>query len=173
MLTLLSKGVPTKLLKFFWLKIFYICHRCQRHRWSTLSCQYLRDFWKKFETVLMGYSGAGGKLIHKKTRSKKSRDTVPLRNTVTNCRRRQDNWLLDFFAGQLWPAAKRRPRNYWMLRISGTRWPIIKGDKKNWLLRFFRTAVTGCVKTTNEPTVDDLLVTSSCVSDVAPSVWLI
>jgi hypothetical protein len=33
--------------------------------------------------------------------------------------------------------------------------------------------VTGCVKTTNEPTVDDLLVTSSCVSDVAPSVWLV
>jgi hypothetical protein len=25
----------------------------------------------------MGYSGAGGKLIHKKTRSKKSRDAVP------------------------------------------------------------------------------------------------
>ncbi len=35
---------------------------------------------KKFEMVLMGYSVAGGKLIHeKKTRSKKSRDTVPLR----------------------------------------------------------------------------------------------
>jgi hypothetical protein len=33
---------------------------------------------EKFETVLMGCSGAGGKLIHKKTRSKKSRDTVPL-----------------------------------------------------------------------------------------------
>jgi hypothetical protein len=79
MLTLLSKGVPTKLLKFFWMKIFFICHLCQRHRWSTLSCEYLRDFWKKFEMVLMGYSGAGGKLIHKKTRSKKSRDTVPLR----------------------------------------------------------------------------------------------
>jgi hypothetical protein len=26
----------------------------------------------------MGYSGAGGKLIDEKTRSKKSRDTVPL-----------------------------------------------------------------------------------------------
>jgi hypothetical protein len=26
----------------------------------------------------MGYSGAGGKLIHEKNRSKKSRDTVPL-----------------------------------------------------------------------------------------------
>jgi hypothetical protein len=43
-----------------------------------LTCEYLREFSKKFETVLMGYSGAGGKLIHKKTRSKKSRDTVPL-----------------------------------------------------------------------------------------------
>ncbi len=32
--------------------------------------------------VLMGYSGAGGKLIHKKTRSKKSRDTVPLRRAL-------------------------------------------------------------------------------------------
>jgi hypothetical protein len=33
-----------------------------------------------FEMVVMEYSGAGGKLIHgKKTRSKKSRDTVPLR----------------------------------------------------------------------------------------------
>jgi hypothetical protein len=34
---------------------------------------------KKFETVPMGYSGAGGKLIHEKNRRKKSRDTVPLR----------------------------------------------------------------------------------------------
>ncbi len=75
----ISKGVPTKLLKFFWLKIFFICHRCQRHRWSTLSCEYLRDFWKKFEMVLMGYSGAGGgNWFIKKTRSKKSRDTVLL-----------------------------------------------------------------------------------------------
>jgi hypothetical protein len=42
-------------------------------------CEYLREFPKKFETVLMEYSAAGGKLIHeKKTRSKKSRDTGPL-----------------------------------------------------------------------------------------------
>jgi hypothetical protein len=32
----------------------------------------------KIVTVLTGYSGAGGKLIHEKTRSKRSRDTVPL-----------------------------------------------------------------------------------------------
>jgi hypothetical protein len=34
--------------------------------------------------VLMGYSGAGGKLIHKKTISNKSRDPVPLKHRVTN-----------------------------------------------------------------------------------------
>jgi hypothetical protein len=37
------------------------------------------QIFETFETVLMRYSGDGGKLIHKKTRSKKSRDTVPLR----------------------------------------------------------------------------------------------
>jgi hypothetical protein len=31
-----------------------------------LSCEYLREFSKKFDTVLMGYSGNGGKLIHEK-----------------------------------------------------------------------------------------------------------
>jgi hypothetical protein len=47
-----------------------ICRRCR--------CEHLREFSKKFETALMVYSGAWGKLIHEKTRSKKSRDTVPL-----------------------------------------------------------------------------------------------
>ncbi len=31
----------------------------------------LREFSKKFETVLMGYSGAGGKLIHEKNQKQK------------------------------------------------------------------------------------------------------
>jgi hypothetical protein len=31
-----------------------------------LSCEYLREFSKKFETVQKGYSVAGGKLIHEK-----------------------------------------------------------------------------------------------------------
>ncbi len=31
-----------------------------------MTCEYLREFSKKFETVLKGYSGAVGKLIHKK-----------------------------------------------------------------------------------------------------------
>ncbi len=52
--------------------------RCRWYRWCTLACEYLREFSKKFKTVLMWYSGAGGKLIHEKTGSKKSRDTVAL-----------------------------------------------------------------------------------------------
>ncbi len=30
-----------------------VCHRCHWHRWQTLSCEYLREFSKKFETILM------------------------------------------------------------------------------------------------------------------------
>jgi hypothetical protein len=46
--------------------------------WCTLTCKYLCEFSKKFKMVLMRYSRVGGKLIHEKTKSKKSRDTVPL-----------------------------------------------------------------------------------------------
>ncbi len=41
------------------------------HRWQTLNCEYLREFSKKFETVLMDHSGAGGKLIHEKNQKQK------------------------------------------------------------------------------------------------------
>ncbi len=56
-----------------------ICHRWRWYRWCTLNCEYLREFSKKFEMVLMEYSGDGGNWFMKKTRSKISRDTVPLR----------------------------------------------------------------------------------------------
>ncbi len=38
---------------------------------DTLTCDYLREFSKKFEAVLMLYSGAGGKLIHQKNQKQK------------------------------------------------------------------------------------------------------
>ncbi len=78
MVTLLPKGGQTKLLNFFCLNIFSISHRCRWHRWCTLSREYLREFSKKFEKAVLVYSDAWGKLIHEKTRSRKSRDTVPL-----------------------------------------------------------------------------------------------
>jgi hypothetical protein len=46
-----------------------------------VSCEYLREFSKKFETALLVYSGAWGKLYHeKKNISRKSRGTVPLKH---------------------------------------------------------------------------------------------
>ncbi len=63
------------------MKTFMIEDFLHWHRWQTLSCEYLRKFLKKFEMTLMVYSGAGGKLIHEKTRSPKSRDTFP-RNII-------------------------------------------------------------------------------------------
>jgi hypothetical protein len=47
-----------------------------------LSREYLREFSKKFETALLVYSGLGGNRFMKKTRSKKSRDTVLLKNII-------------------------------------------------------------------------------------------
>ncbi len=66
-----------------------ICRQCRWHQWhfatgvaDTGGAPWLANISanlrKKIETVGMGYSGAGGKLIHKKTRCKKSLDTVPL-----------------------------------------------------------------------------------------------
>ncbi len=48
-----------------------ICRRCRWYRWCTLTFEYLRQFSKKFVTVLMEYSGAGGKLTHKKNQKQK------------------------------------------------------------------------------------------------------
>ncbi len=81
MFPLLPKGGQIKLLKFFWLKIFSICHRCRWHRWQTLSCRYLREFSKKFQTILMEYSGAGGKLVHEKNQKQKISWHYPFKST--------------------------------------------------------------------------------------------
>ena len=40
-------------------------------RWCTLTREYLREFSKKFETAVMLYSGAWGKLIHEKNQKQK------------------------------------------------------------------------------------------------------
>ncbi len=38
---------------------------------QTLSCEYLRELSKKFETALMAQSGAWGKLIYEKNQKQK------------------------------------------------------------------------------------------------------
>ncbi len=58
--------------------------------------EYLREFSKKFEMVLMVYSRAGGELILEKTRRKKSRDTVPLIN-INKIEQHRANCLIFHF----------------------------------------------------------------------------
>ncbi len=41
------------------------------YRWQTLSCEYLREFLKKFETILMVKSEAWGKQIQEKNQKQK------------------------------------------------------------------------------------------------------
>ncbi len=50
------------------------------HRWQTLSCEYLREFSKKFETTLMINSGAWGKLIREKNQKSKISLHCPFKN---------------------------------------------------------------------------------------------
>ncbi len=49
-----------------------------RRRWCTLTCEYLCEFSKKFEMILMLLSGAWGKVIHEKNLKQKNLVTLSL-----------------------------------------------------------------------------------------------
>ena len=49
---------------------------------DTLSCEYLREFSKKFETALMVYSGAWGELIHEKNQQQKISWHCPFNSNI-------------------------------------------------------------------------------------------
>ncbi len=105
-----SQRCSTKIIKIFMIEDFSICHRCQWHRWWTLSCEYLREFSKKFQTALMVYSGAWRKLNHEKTRSRKISWHCPFKlNGFIN-----DNTDSDthhFY----WNLSRVLTREYWMI----------------------------------------------------------
>ncbi len=80
--------------------------KLKKYRWCTLTCEYLREFSKKFETVLMQYSGAGGKLIHPKNQKQKISWHCPfkgidqsfqLRGEIRLIRSAMTNWRLGNF----------------------------------------------------------------------------
>ncbi len=56
-----------------------ICHWCRWHRWCTLTCEYLREFSKKFEMTLLLFSGAWGKVIHEKNLKQKISSHCPFK----------------------------------------------------------------------------------------------
>jgi hypothetical protein len=62
------------------MKIFSICHRCQRHRWCILSCEYFVNF-RKILNAPNNTRGLGGKLIHKKNLKSKISWHCPFKDT--------------------------------------------------------------------------------------------
>ncbi len=44
--------------------LWQICYRCHWYRWCTFTCEYLREFSKKFEMTLMLFSGTEAKNAH-------------------------------------------------------------------------------------------------------------
>ncbi len=61
-----STKLLIKYFKKFYLKFFLFSRRCRWHRWTTSIRDYLREFSKKNEMVLLGYSGARGTQIYEK-----------------------------------------------------------------------------------------------------------
>ncbi len=76
MLTQLTKGVPKKLLKPLWLKMFSFATGVNDTGDAPLAANISMKFWKNSMTWMVS-SRAWGKLIHDKTCSRKSCGTVP------------------------------------------------------------------------------------------------
>jgi hypothetical protein len=79
MLTLLSKGVPTKLLKS---EDFSHLPPVSTTPVDNLELRISPRIFEKFETVLMGYSGAGGKLIDEKNQKRKISLHCPFKHAI-------------------------------------------------------------------------------------------
>ncbi len=91
-----------------------ICHRCRWYQWCTLACEYLREFSKNFKTVLMWYSGAGGKLIHEKNRKQKISWHCPLKvgNGRDVCKNMDDNDSRDVRSSRELTQGKTRQQDH-------------------------------------------------------------
>ncbi len=82
-----------------------ICHQSRWYGWCTLTCEYLCEFLKNFEMVLMEYSGAGGKLIHEKNQKQKISWHCPFKEGInagqeTNLIKRLGLVVITFLGGQ-------------------------------------------------------------------------
>ncbi len=61
-----------------------ICHQRRWHWWCTLTCEYLREFSKKFKMILMLLSGPWGKVIHEKNLKQKISWHCPFKLTAVH-----------------------------------------------------------------------------------------
>ncbi len=72
-----------------------ICHRCRWHRRCTLTCEYLREFSKKFEMTLMLFLGAWGKVIHEKNLKQKISWHCPFKEHHSTIRAHEAHFTCD------------------------------------------------------------------------------
>ncbi len=95
-----TQRCPNKIFKIFLIDDFFHFPPVSTTRWCTLSCEYLREFSNKFEIIiiLMGYSRAGGKLIHEKNLKSKILWHCPFKAIFSSL------WLL---VAKLWKCLKR------------------------------------------------------------------
>ncbi len=121
MLTLLSKGVPTKLLKFFLLTFFH-------WPWPT---NISANFRKNSKRPYWYTQGLGGNWFMKKTRSRKSRGTVPLRWTWRTPNNILKTFLIVFFHLPLVSTNKNRNGLNGILRGLGERGAWNKPEVEN------------------------------------------
>ncbi len=82
MLTLISKGVPTKLLKFFWLRFFSFATGVNDTGGQPWAAIISANFRKNLKRPYWYTQELGGNWFMKKTSSRKSRGTVPLIKSI-------------------------------------------------------------------------------------------
>ncbi len=109
--------------KLFWLKIFFICHRCQ-HWWCTLSCDSL---WKMFEKIRNGPNSilrGSGKLIHENNLKSKSSWHCPFKGIycsvpLPNNKKEKKSVVIIFFRGGGCIRDKKKDdsKNAWALNV--------------------------------------------------------
>ncbi len=73
----MTQRCPKEIIKNFLKKDYF--HRCRWHQWQTFSCEYLREIRNGPNGIIRGLGETDS---WKKTRSKKSRDTVPLKTAT-------------------------------------------------------------------------------------------
>ncbi len=106
-----------------------ISRQCRWYRRCILTFQYLREFSKKFEIVLMEYSGAGGKLIHEKNKKQKISWHCPFKGIVLPdtqlCTLQRDNTE---YLKQIFPGKELRgcsPNSYIHVSVSDLYIPLL------------------------------------------------
>ncbi len=107
-----TQRYPNRIMKTLLIEDFIHLPPLSQHRWRTLSCEYLSEFSKKFETAVKGYSGACGKLIQEKTWSRNSLGTVPFKKVAMDLKNYRFTGIFVLSGLKLWIPMKHKTRHH-------------------------------------------------------------